>query len=153
MWALRPDTTVGHETTSNRDGPPHWRSCRGRTIASHSALRRFGVSVCNQRPSSSDRSHEARKRRLDTELITPLQEWFLRESPSKKRPTMRPTFRPTGPVARLASHLIPLQNSGVRRFPGAPTTLFGARHPHQALRHPCLAQELRTQVLLSRARP
>jgi hypothetical protein len=37
---------------------------------------------------------------------------------------MRPTFRPTWPVARLASHLIPLQNSRVRRFPGAPTTLF-----------------------------
>jgi hypothetical protein len=50
---------------------------------------------------------------------------ILRESPPKKRPTMRPTFRPTWPVAGLASHLICLQNSRVRRFPGAPTTLFG----------------------------
>src|SRR5262249_43973294 len=40
-------------------------------------------------------------------------------------PTKRPTFRPTWPLAGLASRLIPLQNSRVRRVPGAPTTLFG----------------------------
>jgi hypothetical protein len=39
---------------------------------------------------------------------------------TRKRPTKRPTFRPTWPVGRLASHLIPLQNSRVRRFPRAP---------------------------------
>src|SRR5215470_6115456 len=45
---------------------------------------------------------------------------ILRESPPQKRPTMRPTFRPTWTVARPASHLIRLQISRVRRFPGAP---------------------------------
>jgi len=50
---------------------------------------------------------------------------ILRESPPEKRPTIRPTFRPTGPVARLASHLIRLQNSRVGRVPRAPTTRFG----------------------------
>ena len=60
----------------------------------------------------------------------------------EKRPTKRPTFRPTGPVGRLASHLIRLQNSGVRRFPGAPTTLFGrarsGRGPLRRLESPLL---------------
>lgn len=37
--------------------------------------------------------------------------------------TMRPTFRPTGSVARPPSHLISLQNSWVRRSPSAPSRL------------------------------
>src|SRR5262249_37248871 len=37
----------------------------------------------------------------------------------QQRPTKRPTFRPTWPVARLASHLISLQNSRVRCSPSA----------------------------------
>jgi hypothetical protein len=41
--------------------------------------------------------------------------------------TKRPTFRPTRVVARLASHLILLQNFRVRRSPSAPTGLLNLR--------------------------
>jgi len=61
-----------------------------------------------QRPAINDFIGELPQRAVGVGLEVAI----LRESPPKKRPTW--------PVARLASYLFRLQNSRVRRFPGAP---------------------------------